>query len=102
MWCKDIYMGVSLLAPECAVLCCAVLWMCVISNQSTSKKPHVSDLSKRDVLLHKTHIKVLLVQTYQGATCVDPNKCVCLCVCVCVRARAYVCLWDGHNLKNGG
>ena len=36
--------------------------VCVISNQSTSKKPHyLSDLSKPDSLLHKTHIKVLLI-----------------------------------------
>ena len=52
---------------------CASVYMCVISNQSTSKKPHyVSDLSKLDALLHNTHIKVLLVQSYQGTTCVDP------------------------------
>ena len=47
--------------------------LCMISNQSTSKKPHVSELSKLDTLLHnKTHIKVLLVLRYQGSTCVDP------------------------------
>ena len=45
----------------------------VISNQSTNKKTHyVSDLSKPDTLLHKTHIKVLLVPRYQGLRCVDP------------------------------
>ena len=32
----------------------------------------MSDLSKLGVLLHKTHIKVLLVLRYQGSTCVDP------------------------------
>ena len=38
-------------------MCCVFLY--VISNQSTSKKPHyVSDLSKLDALLHKTHIRV--------------------------------------------
>ena len=47
--------------------------LCVISNQSTSKKPHcVSDFSKLDVLLHETHIKILLVLRYQGLTCKDP------------------------------
>ena len=50
--------------------------MCVCdikSNESTSKKPHyVSDLSKLDALLHKTHSKVNLVIWYQGSTCADP------------------------------
>ena len=36
--------------------------VCVISNQSSSKKHYASDGSKLDALLHKTHIKVLLVQ----------------------------------------
>ena len=50
-------MGVSvyLLTPDCALCVC----VSVISNQSTSKKPHVPDLSKLDALLHETHIKVL-------------------------------------------
>ena len=50
-------MGVSvyLLTPDCALCVC----VSVISNQSTSKKPHVPDLSKLDALLHATHIKVL-------------------------------------------
>ena len=30
------------------------------------------DYSKLDTLLHKTHIKVLLVLRYQGSTCVGP------------------------------
>ena len=52
---------------------CLCVFMCVISNQSTSKEQHyVSDLSKPDALLHKTHIKVFLVIRYQGLTCVDP------------------------------
>ena len=47
--------------------------LCVISNQSASKKPHcMSDLSKLDTLLHKTHIKALLVLRNEGLTCVDP------------------------------
>ena len=33
----------------------------VISNQSTSKKEHMSDLGRPDSFLHKTHVKVLLV-----------------------------------------
>ena len=50
------------MAPESTV--CACMFVCVISNQITSKKPHyVSDL------LHKTHIKVLLVLWYQRLTC---------------------------------
>ena len=66
----DLYECVSLLTPECAV--CLCLCVCVISNQSTSKKLHyVSDLGKLDTLLNKTQSKVLLVQRYQGSTCVD-------------------------------
>ena len=39
---------------------CLCLFVCVISNQSTSKNlHHVSDLSKVDTLLHKTCIKIL-------------------------------------------
>ena len=38
---------------------CVCVCLRVISNQSTSKKSHVSDLSKIDTLLRKTHIKVL-------------------------------------------
>ena len=51
-----LYGCVSLLPPKCARCPC----VCVISNQSTSKKPHcVSDLGKLDALLHITHINVL-------------------------------------------
>ena len=43
-----------------SVLCVFVVCLCMISNHSTSKKRHyVSQLSKLDTLLHKTHIKVL-------------------------------------------
>ena len=50
------------------------LCVCVISNQITSKNPHyVSDLSKLDAMMHKTHIKFLLVLRFQGSTCVDPQ-----------------------------
>ena len=39
----------------CVSPCVCCVSVCVISNQSTSKKPHyVSDLSKLDALLHKT------------------------------------------------
>ena len=56
----------SLLAPECVVCVCVF----VISNKSTSKKPHVSDLSKLDdTLLHKTLIKVLLFLRYMLGMC---------------------------------
>ena len=59
-------MGVPVYWPL-SVLCVCVL---VISNQSTSKKPHVSDLSKHDdALLHKTHIKVLLFLRYMLDMC---------------------------------
>ena len=34
-------------------MCCVSLFVIVISNQSTSKKPHLLDLSKLDALLHK-------------------------------------------------
>ena len=54
-------MGVSLLAPDCAlcVCMCVYVYVNVISNQSTSKKPHyVSDLSKLEALLEKTDSKV--------------------------------------------
>ena len=61
------YGCLTLLASECVSF-----RVCVISNQSTSKKTYVSDLSKLDTLLHKTHRKVLLVLRYQGLTCVDP------------------------------
>ena len=45
---------------------CVSLYVCFISNQSTSKKPHyVLDLSTLDALLHKTH---LLVLRFQGST----------------------------------
>ena len=41
----------------CVCVCvCVFVCVCVISNQSTSKKPHyVIDLSKLDALLQKTH-----------------------------------------------
>ena len=49
----DLYGCISLLVLVRAVC----LFLCVISNQSTSKKPHyVSELSKCDVLLHKTQL----------------------------------------------
>ena len=64
----EVYWPLSML---CVCVCVRVcVCVCVISNESTSKKPHVSDFNKLDALLHKTHIKVLLVLRYQGSTCV--------------------------------
>ena len=58
---------VSLVPPEYVV--CFCVCVCVISNQSTTEKPHYTpDLSKIDTLLHKIDIKVLLVPRYQGLT----------------------------------
>ena len=66
-----IYMGVPVYWCECAVYLC--VYVCVISNESASKRPHyVSDLGKSDALLHRTHIKVVLVLRYQGSTFIDP------------------------------
>ena len=63
---------VSLVVPECGVCVCVCVCVCVMLNQSTSKKPHyVPDFRKLGALLHKTHIKVLLVLRYQDWTCVD-------------------------------
>ena len=69
-------MAVSVSCPLsvlCVFVClCVCLCECVITNQSTSKKPHyVSEVSNFDALLHKRHIKALLGLRYQGSTCVD-------------------------------
>ena len=46
-----IYIGVSVYC----LLCVLFVFVCMISNQSTCKKPrHVVDLMKLDALLHKT------------------------------------------------
>ena len=75
------------------------------------KSNFVSDFSKLDALLHKTHIKSILVLRHQGVKCVDPystsnvvqlpiqpkkqgnrksswdggwrQQGMCVCVCVC-------------------
>ena len=61
-----LYGCVSLMTPEFAL--CLSLCVCVILNQSTSKKSHyVSGLNKRNTLLHTTYNKVLLVLRYQGS-----------------------------------
>ena len=67
-------MGVSVSWPLSVLYVCVSVCECVISNQSTGKKQEtiVSDLSKLDTWLHKTHSKVLLALKYQGSTCVDP------------------------------
>ena len=66
-WCKYIFTWVG--QSTGPWVCCVSL--CVISNQSTSKKPHcVLDFSKLDALLHKTLIKFLML--YQGLTYVYP------------------------------
>ena len=66
-------MGVSVAWPLSVLWVFVCVCVCVISNQSTSKNPYyVSNHSKLDTLLHKTHIKVLLVLRYQGSTCVGP------------------------------
>ena len=55
---------------QCVYLC---LCVCVISNQNTSEKLHyVSDRSKLDTLLHKTHIKVLLAPKARWMACPFP------------------------------
>ena len=66
-----LYGCVSLLVLECAVYVC--VYVCIISNQSTSKKPcYVSDLNKFNALLYKTHSKLVLVLRYQGSIFIDP------------------------------
>ena len=66
-----LYECVILPTSECAVWICVSV--CVMSNESTIKRSHyVSNLSKFDALFHKTHVKVLLVLSYQGLTCVHP------------------------------
>ena len=62
----NLYRCVSLLTPAYAVcLCvcpcvcvfvCVCVYLCLISNQSTSKKPHVLDHSKLDALLYKSQL----------------------------------------------
>ena len=67
----NLYGCVSLFVPKCALYFC--LYVCIISNQSISKKTHyVSGLSKFDALLHKTHSNAVLVLRYQGSTFIDP------------------------------
>ena len=51
------------------VYVCVYACVCVISDQSTSKKLHyVSDLSKLDTILHKH----TAISRYQCSICVDP------------------------------
>ena len=83
------------------------MFVCVISNQSTSKKlHHVSDISRLDALLHKTHIKVLLALRNQGSTCVDPLTKIAHQMLhdhpFCQRNRLNERTGGGQNLKGGG
>ena len=94
---------ISVLAHECTVC----VFVCVISNQSTSKKlHHVSDISRLDALLHKTHIKVLLALRKQGSTCVDPLTKIAHQMLhdhpFCQRNRLNERTGGGQNLKGGG
>ena len=72
-----IHIGVSVCWPlhvVCVFVCvflivCLCVYVCLISNQSTSKKPHVSDLSKLDALyksqLGPSGIKVIRFDMYR-------------------------------------
>ena len=66
----------------------------------------MSGISKLDVLLHKTHMKVLLVLRNQGSTCVDPlTKIAHQMLCdlpFCQRNRLNEKTGGGQNLKGGG
>ena len=64
-----MYLYLSIYWPLSVLCVCVCVY--VTSNQSTSKKSQVPDLSKLEALLHKTRIKVLLVMRYQCLTCVD-------------------------------
>ena len=66
-----LYGCVSILPPECTVCVCVCSCVCNIKSDTSKKPYYVSDLSKLDALLHKTH-KVLLLQRYQGLTCANP------------------------------
>ena len=58
-------MFVILFVPVCPLRVC----LCVTLNQNTSKNHAISvKTSKFDVLLDKTHSKVLLELMYQGST----------------------------------
>ena len=60
--CEQVKDGVYIFIWVYQSICPWVCFVCVISNKSTSKKLHyMSDLSKLDALLHKTHSKILLV-----------------------------------------
>ena len=56
----------------CLCMCVCVCEKDILNQQSTSNKPHMSDLSKLDALLHKTHSKVVLVLQYKVLRYVDP------------------------------
>ena len=70
-----IYMGGSVYWPM-SVLCvfvCVRVFVCVWYQIRVPAGNHiVSDLSKLDALLYKTHTKVLMVLRFQGLTCIEP------------------------------
>ena len=68
----NIYLNglVKLLLPRFVFLC-VFLCVCDIMPEY-QQNPHVSDSSKLDALLHKTHSKILLVLRFNGVTCVGP------------------------------
>ena len=68
-----VYLGVSVYWPQSVLCVCVCVCVCVwYQIKAPVKNRNVSDLSKLDGLLHKTHIKVLLVLKFKGSTCVDP------------------------------
>ena len=60
-----LYWPLSVLCVFACMCVCVCVCVCLILNQSTSKKPHVSDLSKLDTLLHETRITVLRLEKGQ-------------------------------------
>ena len=55
---EDTRLNLALECVVCLCVCmceCVCVYVCVILSQSTSKKTHMSDLSKLDALLHKRH-----------------------------------------------
>ena len=55
-----LYGCASLVIPMCVVCLCVCVFLCVlvISNQSSSKKPHVSDLGKLDTYQNSSGVGI--------------------------------------------